>query len=203
MKNAHERFGFAEFQKTLRDTTTRVRLTADRFIGEDGGSVYGDSSAQAHLLSVVGTDVEVAAIWAAILGDEPLMIGGPEMQARTFRFGERPGVYRGTLTVPGRKRPVRHLIAASATLRGDGDPARVILRDDSPEFVLERVAGIHGLPVLPHWADWFLGRLREANRISQLSGLNCDPVAVTGVKAEFLSWIGAALKSKLIQIPEP
>jgi hypothetical protein len=34
MKNAHERFGFAEFEKKLRDTTTRIRLTADCFIGE-------------------------------------------------------------------------------------------------------------------------------------------------------------------------
>ena len=34
MKNAHERFGFAEFEKRLKDTTTRIRLTADCFIGE-------------------------------------------------------------------------------------------------------------------------------------------------------------------------
>ena len=34
MKNAHERFGFAEFEKKLKDTTTRIRLTADCFIGE-------------------------------------------------------------------------------------------------------------------------------------------------------------------------
>ena len=34
MKNAHERFGFAEFEKQLKDTTTRIRLTADCFIGE-------------------------------------------------------------------------------------------------------------------------------------------------------------------------
>ena len=34
MKNAHERFGFAEFEKKLRDTATRIRLTADCFIGE-------------------------------------------------------------------------------------------------------------------------------------------------------------------------
>ena len=38
MKNAHERFGFAEFEKKLRDTTTRIRLTADCFIGEKPGN---------------------------------------------------------------------------------------------------------------------------------------------------------------------
>jgi hypothetical protein len=200
MKNAHERFGFAEFQKTLKDTTTRIRLTTDRFIGEEAEKDI--RGAPAHLLSVVGTDVEIAAIWAAILADEPLVVGGPEMQARPFRFGERPGIYRGTLTVPGRKRPVRHLVAVSATLRGDGDANRVILRDDSPGFVLERVAGIHGLPFLPFWADWFLAHLYKANRIRPLLGLNCTPVSIIGDKTEFLSWIGVGLKTNLIHIPE-
>jgi hypothetical protein len=58
MKNAHERFGFAEFEKRLKDTTTRIRLTADCFIGEPANK---SAVAQGHLLSVFGTDVEVAA----------------------------------------------------------------------------------------------------------------------------------------------
>jgi hypothetical protein len=64
MKNAHERFGFAEFEKRLKDTTTRIRLTADCFIGEPADRNF---PAQGHLLSVFGTDVEVAALWAAVL----------------------------------------------------------------------------------------------------------------------------------------
>jgi hypothetical protein len=41
MKNAHERFGVLEYTKRMKDTTTRIRLRLDRFIGEveDGGTV--------------------------------------------------------------------------------------------------------------------------------------------------------------------
>src|SRR5580700_8671982 len=105
MKNAHERFGFAEFEKKLRDTTTRIRLTADCFIGERAES---SPPSVGHLLSAFGTDVEVAALWAAILGEEPIRVGGQDLKPYMVQFGERPAVYRGTLTVPGRRRPVRH-----------------------------------------------------------------------------------------------
>lgn len=32
MKNAHERFGWLEFEKQLKDTRTRLRVALDRFI---------------------------------------------------------------------------------------------------------------------------------------------------------------------------
>ena len=35
MKNAHERFGWLEFDKPLKDTRTRIRVALDRFIGEN------------------------------------------------------------------------------------------------------------------------------------------------------------------------
>ena len=40
MKNAHERFGVLEYTKRMKDTTTRIRLQLDRFIGEveEGGN---------------------------------------------------------------------------------------------------------------------------------------------------------------------
>ncbi len=34
MKNAHERFGVLEYTKRMKDTTTRIRLRLDRFVGE-------------------------------------------------------------------------------------------------------------------------------------------------------------------------
>jgi hypothetical protein len=34
MKNAHERFGVLDYTKRVKDTTTRIRLRLDRFIGE-------------------------------------------------------------------------------------------------------------------------------------------------------------------------
>ena len=198
MKNAHERFGYAEFEKRLRDTTTRIRLTADCFIG-DRAERSGPSAG--HLLSAFGSDVEVAALWAAILSEEPIRVGGQDLKAYMVQFGERPAVYRGTLTIPGRRRPVRHLVVVSTQLRAEGDQARIIVKDNSPELILRAVANLHGLPLLSDWSEWFRGRLQKAGRIRPLSGLNCAPVAIQGTKREFLEWIGAGLKNGQIQIP--
>jgi hypothetical protein len=198
MKNAHERFGFAEFEKSLRDTTTRIRLTADCFIGE---RAERSGPSPGHLLSAFGSDVEVAALWAAILLEEPVRVGGQDLKPYMVQFGERPAVYRGTLTIPGRGRPVRHLVVVSTQLRAEGDQARIIVKNNSPDLILRAVANLHGLPLLSDWSDWFRGRLQKAGRIRPLSGLNCAPVAVRGTKSEFLEWIGAGLKSGQIQIP--
>lgn len=198
MKNAHERFGQAEFERRLKDTTTRIRLTADCFIGEQPDR---NSASMGHLLSVFGTDVEVAAVWAAVLAEEEIQVTGPNLVPRRVSFGERPSVYRGTLTVPGRRRPVRHLVVASRRLRAEGDPARIIVKGNSPEAVLRAAVNCHGLPLLPSWDEWFVARLRKAGRLRPLSGLNCSPVAIRGTKAEFLDWIGAALKHGEIRIP--
>src|ERR1039458_8157811 len=52
MKNAHERFGILEYTKRMKDTTTRIRLRLDRFIGEVDDARNG----KAHLISVLGGD---------------------------------------------------------------------------------------------------------------------------------------------------
>jgi hypothetical protein len=198
MKNAHERFGFAEFEKRLKDTTTRIRLTADCYIGERADR---NGRVQGHLLSAFGTDVEVAAFWAAALGEETIRVGGPDLNTHLVQFGQRPSVYRGTLTLSGRRRPLRHLVVASTQLRAEGHQGRIVVTGDSPDLVLRAAANFYGLPLLPLWSEWFSVRLRKAGRIQPLSGLNCSPVAIQGTKAEFLQWIGAALKRGQIQIP--
>ena len=62
MKNAHERFGWLEFDKPLKDTKTRMRVALDRFIGEN--SEDKEASGVAHVISVFGSDVDIGAIWA-------------------------------------------------------------------------------------------------------------------------------------------
>jgi len=52
MKNAHERFGVLDYSKCMKDTTTRIRLRLDRFIGE----VERERTCKAHLISVLGGD---------------------------------------------------------------------------------------------------------------------------------------------------
>ena len=64
MQNAHERFGIVEFTKRVKDTTTRVRVYMDRLIMEVGKEEH--RSAGVHLLSVMGSDAEIAALWAGV-----------------------------------------------------------------------------------------------------------------------------------------
>ena len=80
MKNAHERFGWLEFDKPLKDTKTRIRVALDRFIGEN--SEDKEASGVAHVISVFGSDVDIGAIWAAIAGQELLTVSGPGLQQR-------------------------------------------------------------------------------------------------------------------------
>ncbi|MDQ2948931.1 MAG: hypothetical protein M3Y27_23810 [Acidobacteriota bacterium] len=200
MKNAHERLGWLEFHKRLKDTTTRVRLPLDRFIGETPDD---KSSRQAgHLISVLGSDVDVGAIWAAIVSQEPVTVCGPELPARTVILGKDATTHRGSIALAGQKRNVRHLVAVSAQMANDSDCGRMILWDDNPEFVLYRLAAGLGLPVHPSWATWFRTVLARENRIQQLEGLGCRPLAITGNKNEFLEWIGHGLRLGQIKIPD-
>lgn len=109
--------------------------------------------------------------------------------------------------VPGKKHPVRHLVAVSAELAktkpgADRDGARTILCDDDPTFVLYRVASRYGLPVAPEWASWFIRELNQRKWITPLLGLGCLPVLVKGNKQTFMKWIGRALRERLIRIPQ-
>lgn len=200
MKNAHERFGWLEFHKRLKDTTTRVRLPLDRFIGE---TTEGKSSRQTgHLISVLGSDVDVGAIWAAIVSQEPVTVCGPELPARTVVLGKDATTCRGSMALAGQKRNVRHLVAVSAQMSSDSDCGRMILWDDDPRFVLYRLSHGLGLPVHPSWADWFRTVLVREKRIQQLEGISCRPIAITGNKTEFLEWIGQGLRFRQIEIPQ-
>ena len=54
MKNAHERFGWLEFEKQLKDTRTRLRVALDRFISEPAED-KGEASGTCHLVQCSGT----------------------------------------------------------------------------------------------------------------------------------------------------
>ena len=202
MKNAHERFGVLEYTKRMKDTTTRIHLRLDRFIGEVADARNG----KAHLLSVLGGDSDVGAIWAAIVEENLFTVQAPGIEPVTATLGEGAQCFRGTITIAGRK-PIRHLVAISAELaktRPGADPQgrRTILCDNDPTFVLYRVAQRFGLPVVPEWARWFNEEITRHRVINPLVGLGCSPVLVRGTKKLFLKWVGRALRQKRIQFPE-
>jgi len=202
MKNAHERFGVLEYTKRMKDTTTRIRLRMDRFIGE----VESEGICKAHISSVLGGDSDVSAIWAAVIEQNLFTVEAPGIEPLTASLGENAQCFRGTITIAGRK-PIRHLVATSAELaktRPGADPQgrRTILCDNDPTFVLYRIAQRYGLPVVPEWATWFNQELTRHRMIQAIVGLGCSPVLVRGSKKVFLKWIGRALRQKRISFPE-
>ncbi len=205
MQNAHERFGSLEFVKRTKDTTTRVRVYLDRVVLESARDERGQAAA--HLVSIVGGDAEIGAMWAAVTEGALFHIQLPGGTPIAASLGLEAQCFRGSVAVQGRKRPARHLVAVSAELAktkpgADREGARTILCDDDPVFVLYRVASRYGLPVVPEWAPWFMGELNQRKAIRPLTGLGCSPVLVSGTKATFLKWIGKALREGLIHVPK-
>ena len=203
MKNAHLRMGTLQFTKILRDTTIDVSVRMDRLIAEHEPD---NRSARCHLVSVVGNDQEIAAIASAITEDARFYASGPQLNHLMITLGKEADVFRGTLNVPGRRRPLRHLVAVSEDLsrtRAGGNPTarRTVLCDDDPAFLLYRLGARFGLPVLPEWSEWFGGELSRHKSVEGLIGLGCRPVLVKGTKKRFLGWIGHALRRGVIAIP--
>ena len=203
MKNAHLRMGTLQFTKVLRDTTIDVSVRMDRLIAEHEAEGRGT---RCHLLSVVGNDQEIAAIAAAISDEARFYATGPDFSRIMTSLGKEPEVFRATINIPGRRRPLRHLVAVSEELaqtRSGGNPSarRTVLCDDDPAFLLYRIGARFGLPVLPEWSEWFASELERHKAIEPLIGLGCRPVLVKGTKKRFLGWIGHALKRDLIRIP--
>jgi hypothetical protein len=205
MQNAHERFGTLEFTKQVKDTTTHVRVHVDRAVVEAPKDESGQASA--HLISLVGGDSEVGALWAGVTEGAMFQIHLPGRPAMAVSLGPEAQCFRGSAAVSNRERPVRHLVAISLELAKtkpgvDREGARTVLCDDDPIFVLYRVACRFGLPVVPVWATWFMRELKVRKAIRPLLGLGCSPVVVSGNKGTYLKWIGKALKEGSIRIPE-
>jgi hypothetical protein len=203
MENAHLRLGRLKFIRQTKDHATNVSLHLNQLVAEKATDRY--SSASLHLISVFGGDQEVGAIGAAAAEEQRFHV---EMFGDEFvgTMGEKPISYKASIPVSGRKRPVRHLVLISksffeTTLGSDASANRTVLYDDSPDFVLHRLAVRFGLPVLPEWADWFHGELRRRKLIDELTGLNCSPVAVKGDKTRMLRILSQGLRRRQIQFP--
>jgi hypothetical protein len=202
MENAHLRMGKLKFVKQTRDAITEVSVFVERVVAEPVPD-RGDTAL--HLVSAFGGDQEIGAVIAA--AQEGLRFE-VEFQGRRLvgTLGEKPPVYRASLQIPGRKRPVRHVILVSAALAetafgANAEVRRTILFDSAPEFVLHRLSARFGLPVLPEWAAWFHRELGGRGLTEPLFGINCSPVAVRGTKLRLLRILSQGLRKQCIRIP--
>lgn len=202
MKNAHLRFGRLGYTKVLKKTTSHFKIPLDRFIGEPSDN---QSLLNAHLISVVGGDTQIAAVGAAIANREWFGIQFPDGSTVRMTLGVNAQSYRGSVSLESSKHPLRHLVAISEELSqiGTGKATeRVILFDDSPEFVWKSLSQIHGVPGACEWAGWLMGELKRLKKIEPLRGIGCNPVLVKGPKGMFMNYISRGLRSGKLQFPE-
>src|SRR5450631_649213 len=80
MKNAHERFGKLVYRRRTEKTATNLRVFLDTFVGEDRG--------KAHLVSVVGGDVEIGALAAAFANGDSFTAVDPYGEESIVSLGE-------------------------------------------------------------------------------------------------------------------
>ena len=202
MKNAHLRFGWLTYVKSTDKTTTSIKLRLDRFIGE----VLPDPprQAKAHLISVIGGDTQVAAVSAAISLGDRFMVEGPGVQPVRVCLERNPQCFKGSVQLPGRKKPLRHLIGLSedfASGNASVSSGRTLLASSENRFIWASIAHIHGIPGVPGWADWFRGELETHRVIMPALGIGCHPVVVKGQKEQFLDWLSRGIESGAINLP--
>ena len=127
MKNAHERFGRLLYRRQTEKTATNLRVFLDAFVGEEQG--------KAHFISVVGGDVEIGALAAAFANGDSFTVMDPYGNESIASLGEKPLCFRGSFTVPGRKRPLRHLVSCSQGLADNTADGKLLLVSDDPLFI--------------------------------------------------------------------
>ena len=141
MKNAHERFGRLLYRRQTEKTATNLRVFLDAFVGEEQG--------KAHLVSVVGGDVEVGALAAAFANGDSFTVMDPYGNESIVSLGEKPVCYRGSIMVPGWKRPLRHLVSCSQELADNTSDGKLLLVSDDQLFIWSSLVCHYGLPATP------------------------------------------------------
>jgi len=134
----------------MKDTTVRVRLHLDRWYCRG----WKINARAGPTCSLVGDDLVVPAQrgWPCTR-HQLLRVERPGLERLELSLGEKAECYRGSLSVLGCKRPVRHLVAVSAELAETRlgaaiESKRTILSGDAPVFVPYRLLERFGLPVV-------------------------------------------------------
>lgn len=192
MQNAHLRLGLLEYHRITEKTSTRIRVRVSSYIGDNE---------QAHLIGVFGNDSDIGAVTAAIHEKACFTLTFPDGAIKEITLGEHALCYRSSVILPGRKHPVRHLIAISEQLHANGSAGRTILSRKGHDEAWAWLSTFLGLPAVPEWAEHICGILESEGRSQPLDGIGCEPVQVTATADEMLAWISTALKSGVTTFP--
>src|ERR1019366_7725139 len=193
MKNAHERFGKLAYRRQTEKTATNIRVFLDAFVGEERG--------RAHLVSVVGGDVEIGALAAAFANGDPFTVIDPSGAESIVSLGEKPLCLRGSIMVPGRKRPLRHLVSCSQELAETTSDGKLLLISDDSSFIWSSLVSHYGLPATPEWGLWMISQLHQEKRIQTLPGFGYVGVAVKATRKQLLALLARSLRNRQLRFP--
>jgi hypothetical protein len=196
MQNAHLRLGRLEYQRNSGKTNTHVAVHVSHYVGE---------KEQAHLLSYFGNDAEVAAVTAAIQENHRFELQFPDGSKQRIGFGAEVSCYKGNLSLPALNKSLRHIVAVSSWLRGNGSAGRTFVINDEPqtqELVWATLVSLLGLPADPRWGTHLLEELRQEKKIIPLAGIGCSPVMIQTTREEMLERIGRSRADGNIPFPE-
>jgi len=193
MKNAHERFGKLVYRRRTEKTATNLRVFLDAFVGDDRG--------KAHLLSVIGGDVEIGALAAAFANGDSFTAVDPYGAESIVSLGEKPLCFRGSIVVSGRKRPLRHLVSCSQELADNTADGNLLLVSDDPLFIWSSLVCHYGLPTTPEWGPWVISQLQQQKRIQSLPAFGYAGVAIKAKRKELLALLRRGLRNHQLAFP--
>lgn len=193
MKNAHERFGRLLYLRRTEKTATNIRVHLHAFIGEERG--------KAHLVSVVGGDIEIGALAAAFGNADMFTVADPCGAETIVSLGEKPLVFRGSIIIAGRKRPLRHLVACSQELADTNSDGKVLLVSSDSLFIWSSLVSHYGLPATTEWGPWMISQLQAQRRIQPLVGFGYDGVAMIGTRKQLLALLSSGLRNRKLRFP--
>ncbi len=193
MKNAHERFGTLAYVRRTEKTTTNIRVFLDVFLGE--------AERKAHLVSVVGGDVEIGALAAAFANGDAFTVIDPAGKETFVTLGEKPLCFRGSIMLPGRNRPLRHLVSCSQELADPTADRKLLLVSDDEAFIWSSLVRHHGLPAIPEWGLWMIAQLKRLKRIQPLPGFGYQGVAIRVTRRQLLALLSKGLRSRQLPFP--
>ena len=193
MENAHLRMGLLEYERYTEKIATRIRVRVSHYIGDDD---------EAHLLSVFGNDSDVGAITAAVYEQARFRLTFPDGEMQEISLGEGAICSRGSISIPGRKQSVRHMIALSEELRGMKSLSRTFVLRPEPNEVWTAIVHRFGLPGLPEWAEEMTRILRENDRVRPVDSIGCSAAQISATCEELLEWMGTGVSEGLLAFPD-
>ena len=144
----------------------------------------------------------MGAITAAVHEKAAFTLTFPNGEVKEVSLGEHASCYKGAVSLPDRKNPVRHLVALSEEMYTNGGVGRTILLGYRRDQAWAMLVSFLGLPAEPSWAEHVLGVIEAEERIKPLDGIGCQPVLISATTEEVLAWIGRGLRACALSFPD-